>query len=182
VTNRPQSTDREKALEVYRLATDLHQDLIVAARAHKLFYPLVSKFVGENPAAVALEVGFRRLYLFHIIMLLAKVSELYKRNRAILPLGCREEFKALVKRIEERGILRFRNAVAGHLYDKETQKSLTATEVNARANKITEDNLEGFFLWVNNKADNSYPTTVVSIVERARDLLRNEHNFRKNDL
>lgn len=175
-------TNRDKALEVYRLANDLYHDLIVAARGHKLFSPLIDEFAAEKPAAVVLQVGFRRLYLFHTIMLLAKVSELYKRNRAILPSGCREQFKALIKSIEQRGILRFRNAVAGHLYDRETQKPLTADEVSARANAVTQGNLEEFFLWVNNKQDNSYPTTVVSIVQQVRDMLRDEHNFSRDDL
>jgi hypothetical protein len=78
--------------------------------------------------------------------------------------------------------LRFRNAVAGHLYDRETQKPLTADEVSARANAVTQGNLEEFFLWVNNKQDNSYPTTVVSIVQQVRDMLRDEHNFSRDDL
>ena len=121
-------------------------------------------------------------YTYFTLMLLAKVCELYNRNKATVPSGCREEFKTLVKRIDETGILRFRNTVAGHLYDKETKKALTAAEVSERANAITQDNLEGFFLWVNNKRDNSFPKTVVSIVARARDLLQAEHQFSRTDL
>jgi hypothetical protein len=115
-------------------------------------------------------------------MTLAKVSELFKKNKAILPSGCRDEFKSLVKRIEQRGILKFRNNVAGHLYDDETNRPLTTAEVNSRVDAITQGDLRGFFLWVNNKNDNSYPTTVVSVVQRARDLLRDEHKFSIDDL
>ena len=123
------ATNRDKAREVYRLANDLYDDLIIATRSHQLFSPLIDKYLVENP-----------------------------------------------------GILRFRNTVAGHLYDKEIKKALTAAEVSERANAITQDNLEGFFLWVNNKRDNSFPKTVVSIVARARDLLQAEHQFSRTDL
>jgi hypothetical protein len=45
-------TNRDKALEVYRLANDLYHDLIVAARGHKLFSPLIDEFAAEKPAAL----------------------------------------------------------------------------------------------------------------------------------
>ena len=177
-----QATNRDKARDVFRLANYLGEDLIFGTRAHGLFCDLVEKSIHDKQKAAVMEVGFDRLCLFYVIMTLAKVCELYRTNTAILPPACRDDFKCLVKSIDERGILKFRNNVAGHLYDDTTKRPLTTVEVNSRVDAITQGNLQGFFLWVNNKKDNSYPTTVVSVVERVRDLLRDEHKFSADDL
>jgi hypothetical protein len=175
------ATNRDKAQEVYRLANDLWIDLVHGTRGHQLLSGLMGKYLDDERAAV-LRVGFNRFYLFHIIMTLAKVSELYKENTSILPPACRDDFKKLVKSIEQRGILKFRNTVVGHLYDTETKRALTRAEVKSRAAVITQGDLKGFFLWVNNKQGNSYPTTVVSVLERVRDLIADEHKFSATDL
>lgn len=176
------ATNRDKAKEAFRLLNDLFVDLIAAPQAHRLLSLALNNVANKKPAHDAAVVGVNRLCLFHIIMALAKVSELYKKNKDILPEACRADFKALVTRIEDRGILQFRNTVAGHLYDKDTKKPLTSAEVDSRVDVITQGDPRAFFRWVNGEKENPYPTTVVSIVQRARDLLRDEHEFSIDDL
>jgi hypothetical protein len=178
------SANRDKAREVYRLANDLLVDLVAGTHAEDFFSKIINKVnqaadIRSNQTAV---VGLNRLCLFHVIMTLAKVSELYKKNKTILPSACRADFKGLVKSIDQRGILQFRNTVAGHLYDEKTKKPLSIAEVNSRVDAIMQGNPQAFFRWVNGGKDNPYPATVVSIVERARDLIRDEHKFSKHDL
>lgn len=68
--------------------------------------------------------GFNLLWLFHIIMNLAKVS----RNTAILPTGCPDDFKRPGQELEQRDILQFRNLAArtsGLLSTEHTKSAVT---------------------------------------------------------
>lgn len=143
---------------------------------------LLCVLLARKPAKEVVVAGFNRLCLFHIIITLAKFAEFYKENKDVLPRACHADLKDLVRSIDQRGILKFRNNVVGHLYEEKTKKPLTLAEVASRVELITQGDLQGFFLWVNDGKANPYPTTVISVVERVRDLIRDENQFSNTDL
>lgn len=167
-----------KAREAFRLASDLMMDLIGGMQAHRTFELL---FVG-NPAPEPVSTQVNRLCLFHIIITLSKWNELYDRYLDVFPEDTRHAAKALMKQIEQKGIVEFRNKVAGHIWDSDSGRALTNAEVEQRLSTITGPDLTTFMRWVNNPDDSRFPQTAASVIERVRDRVREVYGFTDADL
>src|SRR5439155_9112883 len=90
--------------------------------------------------------------------------------------------KRLVKEVERRQIRRFRNTFVGHIWSKKLSRPLTQDEIEAAVQKIVEGDQDAFALWCNNHEANVYPATVISIVERTRDRIRENFNLSEAEL
>jgi hypothetical protein len=167
---RPQAT-RERAIEAWRLLNDILLDLLTGSRALELFdSPGWTRLIREGTA-----IGFRRMALFHIIITLSKWAEFHGSYGDLLPkevqLACRD----LKRSLDRRGIRRFRNSVVGHIFDREGRRLLTRDEIEARVNRLLENDLEAFLLWLNNPKNNEFPSTFVSVCEAVRRSI--EHQY-----
>ena len=109
---------KERAREVFRLTNELRRDVITGMLA----YRLLQRQLASNPACEPVPTGMRRPCLTHIVIALAKWNELYKKYKAVLPQCVSGGAKGLSRNIENRGVVNFRNKVAGHVWDNDTSK------------------------------------------------------------
>jgi hypothetical protein len=166
-----------EARAAWRLSNDLKQDLIAGTQAYWIFQrQLVAK-----PAREPVPTAIRRLCLSHLVIALAKWSELYRRYRRVISRIVIKQAKMLAREIESRGVVEFRNKVAGHVWDEKAKRALTVQEVEDRLNAVLRDSVDDFLLWVNDP-NGSNKNTVVGIIESIHAQIQNEHGFRENDL
>ena len=122
-------------------------------------------------------VPIQKMCLSHLMLSLTKWLELYQRYHSIIPDECRDVCRSLNRTIRSKGIPEFRNKCIGHIWDKKRQRPLVQSEIMTQLETITGGNLPDFLTWINDPTDNSYPKSVVSIVERIRDLLTAAHRI-----
>jgi hypothetical protein len=127
-------------------------------------------------------VGLNRMALSHLIVTLAKWTELYKRYATIIPSDVRDACKRLDREIRARGVVAYRNAVVGHILDKATGCPLSPREVEERLQKVIGSDKAEFFRWINDPASNTFPMSVVAITEHLRDRLRAEYSIRDQEI
>ena len=166
-----------RAREAYRLTNEFVLDLIVGTRVTELYeHPAMKTKIGD-----AMSIGLTRLVVSHLVITLSKWSEFYRRYKAVIPMDVRDACLQTSRDIERRGIVRFRNRVVGHVWDNELQRALTRSEIQSEITSIIGDS-DAFSLWVNNPHKQVFPTTVVSVAERARDRIETEYGFSAVDL
>ncbi len=122
-------------------------------------------------------VTVHKMCLSHLVLGLAKFQEFNKRFCKVIPSEHRGDAKGLVRKIEEKGIVDFRNKCVGHIWDNAKERPLVHSEIVARLNQITGNDLGRFLRWVNDPDGNIYPATVVSIVEAIRDAIMRQHSI-----
>jgi hypothetical protein len=169
----------KKVREAFRLANDLHLDLLTGTSA----YYLLQKMLLAKPAAEIIQIGIRRMCLWHVILTLAKWVEYYDRYKSILPLDVQPYAKNLRNSIERRRIKDFRNNTVGHIWDDETKMPITLQETEARIQQILgPEDIDGFMRWVNDPVGNQFPRNVICVVERVRDGIKEVNGFTEKDL
>jgi hypothetical protein len=169
---------RQRAIEAATLLNNFILDLVVGTQALTIFdLPNIAPSVTH-----AVRVGLNRMAISHLVITLAKWTEFYRRYKAILPEDVRSECRILNEKITSRGIINFRNTVVGHILDGNRNRPLTSQEVDQRLEQILGGNHEEFFLWINNPQYNSFPHTVVSILEHVRDKLRSQYQLRDDEI
>ena len=154
--------------EAFRLGNELLMDLTAGTQVYLNFR---DRFV-KTPAPELIQTSVTRLCLFHIIISLSKCSEFYDRYKAIIPENVKATAKRLDREIEERGVVKFRNTVVGHIWDDERKRPLTKTEIQERLNWVTKSNIPGLFAWVNDGQPEHNPATVVGMIELVLDGIR----------
>ncbi len=166
--------ERERTIrEAFRLANDMHLDLIVATGLYR-------KLGGFDEELI--RVGGGRLCLFGIVLTLAKWTEFYDRYRNVLPASVGEKAKKLKKEVVSRGIRGFRNTVVAHVFDKGTGRALTNPEVEQRLQSIAKCDLAGFLTWINDIDGQSDTGSVVQTIESIREGIKTEHGLSDKDL
>jgi hypothetical protein len=174
---RVKSKQIENARAAWRLSNDLMQDLIAGTQAYWLF----QKQLEARPAREPVPTAVRRLCLTHLIIALSKWSELYKRYRDVISENVSPVAKSLLKEIESRGIIKFRNTVVGHVWDDELKRALTADEIEERLSQVLGGSVEEFLVWINNPTRPN-ANTVVGILERVHDRIKNDWGFTEEDI
>ena len=173
------TSESRKVREAFRLANDLHLNLIVGTQAYRIFQGLFR----HRPPKEIVEIGVRLLCLFNVILSLSKWVEYYDHYKGVIPKDVQTHAKKLRKEIKARGIQEFRNNVVGHIWDKTTKQPVTLDEIEKRINKILRtDDVTEFLNWVNDPKNNSFPHNIISIVERVRDRIRETYGFTDKDL
>ena len=120
--------------------------------------------------------------LSRLFLTLDKWAEFYARFHHVVPADCRGACKQLVKEVARRKIRSFRNTFVGHIWSKKSRRPFTQDEIGAAVLETVEGDQEAFVRWCNNHEANVYPTTVVSIIERARDRIREEFGLSEAEL
>jgi len=122
-----------------------------------------------------LMVNVQKICISHLVLGLCKFVEFYQRFHQIIPSEYRETCKNLVRDINRKGVIEFRNKCVGHIWDTRLQRPLIHSEIMARLGRLTDGDMSGFLNWINNPKGNQFPSTVVSIVEAVRNALMSEH-------
>jgi hypothetical protein len=162
----------EKKQEIFEILNGLVFDLISATRTYDFLLgsPLEKRFIP------AVKTGIFRMIFSHIVLTLCKFLEFYEKYHTNIPSNKKLICKSLKKLIEKKGIRQFRNQCVGHIWDKKEKKPLTLEEQQKRTNAIIENDWETFSAWINNPKGNSYPNTVVGILEDLRTEFEVKNN------
>ena len=136
--------------------------------------------VGKAP--LPLMVTVQKICLSHLVLSLAKFVEFYKRFRQIIPSEHRDVVKGLVRSINQKGVVEFRNKCVGHIWDTEEGRPLVHSEIMARLGRMTGNDFDGFLKWINDPKGNTYPATVVSIVETVRGTLMAQYSIASDEV
>ena len=131
----------------------------------------IEKIYGTGQSASCV----KRMCLSHLILTVYKWTEFYDRFKEIIPEDCRVVSKTLVKNIERREIKSFRDRFIGHIWDRRKNRPLDEDEIISCVNTITGGDEDSFLRWCNNPDDKSSPT-VVSVIERVRDRIKEEYD------
>jgi hypothetical protein len=126
-------------------------------------------------APLPLMVTVQKICLSHLVLGLAKFVEFYQRFHQIIPSEHRDVVKGLVRTIERKGVVNFRNKCVGHIWDTDQGRPLIHSEIMSRLEQTTGNDFDGFLKWINEPRGNTFPTSVVSIVETVRDTLMAQH-------
>lgn len=167
----------DKARAAWRLGHELMQDLIAGTQAYWIF----QRQLQARPAREPVPTAIRRLCLMHLVIALSKWTELYKRYRAVISSKVGKDAKELVKVIEKRGIVAFRNKVAGHVWDDQTKRALTVQEIEERLSMVLGGDVDDFLKWINNPQESNVGT-VVGIIEKVCNQIQAKYGFTKEDL
>jgi succinate dehydrogenase flavin-adding protein (antitoxin of CptAB toxin-antitoxin module) len=171
-------SERIHAIEATRLLNEFIGDLVTGSRVTELLDVLSQQAKVDEETQIAM----RRMCMWHIIVTLSKWQEVYDSYLEIFPDDVRKVSRDLRKEMKRRGIRDFRNIVVGHILDKKTKKPISKDEIDKKLDKLFDGSDKKFLLWVNNPAQNIFPTTVVSIVERIRDGLMQQHSITDAEL
>ncbi len=123
-----------------------------------------------------------RMCFSHLALSLFKLLEFWDRYHQLLPERHHGELKELNKKIRKKGIKNFRDKVSGHILDKESKKPLTPSEIMNLLEGLIGEHADTFLNWINNPSNNTYPNTVVSIVETIRDSIAQDYDITPNEI
>ena len=169
--------NRQDAIHACRILNYFVSELVTGSRVRSIFH---SSIVSRK-ASVATISCVDRMSLAYLILTLDKWTEFYDRFHCVIPEDCREVCKDLYKEVNRRKIKQFRNTFVAHIWDKKLNRPLTSPEIQELADTITEADEDAFCTWCNNPAENTYPNTVVSIVETTRDRILDEFDIKDDE-
>ncbi len=116
-----------------------------------------------------------RMCFSHLALSLFKLLEFWERYHQLLPERHHADLKELNKKIRKKGVENFRNKVSGHILDKKSQEPLKPAEITNLLEGLIGEHADTFLNWINNPSANTYPNTVVSIVETIRDSIARQY-------
>jgi hypothetical protein len=165
--------ERERAIEAVDILTDLIADCTAPVNVFKDY---LLEWKDDETRQSHLTAVYR-LCMSQIVLGLYKWVEFYDKYHDLIPEDMRNECKMLVKRIKARDIEYFRNSCIGHIWNREKNRPLLHSEIERLLKRITLGHAGKFMKWVNDPEKNSYPTTVVSIVETLRDIISTTYSI-----
>jgi hypothetical protein len=127
-------------------------------------------------------VNVQKICLSHLVVSFSKVIEFYERFHQLLSPEHRSAAKGLIRDINQKGILDFRNKCVGHIWDVDAGRPLVHSEIMSRLGRMTNDDMDGFLKWINDPHANVYPATVVSILETVRDALMAQYSIAPDEV
>lgn len=167
---------KTKAIEATRILNMLLLDLIVGTRSLDIF----NKILTKKPWGKA-EPGMIRMCHYHFLFALDKIVEFYDCYHLIIPVDCKKEYKGIVRQINKKGIVEFRNKYVGHIRNRDTGRPLDVKELETYLTRIYGESEEIFISWINDHK-NVFPSTVVSIVEYTRDGIMEKYSVSDEDI
>lgn len=170
--------DHQNAIDAVDVLNDFVGDLVTGTNLFREY----DQQYRRDKLPFELMIPIQRMCLSYIVLALSKWTEAYDKYHAIFPSEFSNIYKRLNADIRKRGILEFRNKCVGHIWDKKTNKPLTHSEVMGRLSIITEGSIHNFLNWINNLHDNTFPKTVVSIIEKIKDHIVIKHGIHPDEV
>lgn len=168
---------RDRVVSAVDVLNDLVGDLVTSTNVLREYY--VQHRAGRLlPAEMA---GVQKMCVSHLVLGCCKLIEFHKHFHDILPAEHRDQIKGLVRAFRNRGMVEFRNKIAGHIWDNDKCRPLVLSEIMRSIEKMTEGDFDAFLHWINDPKDNTYPTNVVTVVETIRDSLMRQHVVSANE-
>jgi hypothetical protein len=127
-------------------------------------------------------VPIQKMCLSNVVLAFAKFEEFWQHYSDVVPAAHRDACKQILKEIRDRKITDFRNQCVGHIWNKQKRRPLAHSEVMAALDGMVNQDFPAFLQWINNPGGNTYPLTVVSVIETMRDAICAEHGISPNEL
>ncbi len=171
------NSDREKAINAVDLLNDFVGDFITGTMS------LAQYHAEHNSGTISAEqlVGINKMCLSHLILSLTKWAEFYKKFHQLIPDEYKDNAKQIIKIIESRKVIEFRNKCVGHIWDKDTNRPLVNSEIMARLDTIANKDIKGFLRWLNNPNPAEFQNSVAGICEAIRDKIAAVHKIAPGD-
>lgn len=161
---------RTLAVDAVDMLNEFIGDFVAATMTYREYHSLARRGRVTMQEMVAIQ----KMCFSHLVLGLAKFLEFYQHYHSVIPEGIRRDVKNTKKIVEAKGVMRLRNAYAGHIWDDEHQRPLRGTEVEAHFRDLMRNDPNAFLLWINNPDDNAFPNTMVGVVETLRDQIAAE--------
>lgn len=170
--------DRTQAIEACHILNDLIGDIVVSTRT-------IGTYENNNfkPLMTAVyKIATTRLCVFQIVLSLNKILEFNSHYRSFVPNEMIDYWKNMIKEINSRGVNKFRNILVGHIWNKKMKRSILKEEHVELENQLYRSDFNGFLLWINNPNDNTFPKTVISIIEAAKKKIAEDYEIDNSEI
>ena len=123
----------------------------------------------ENAQFVGL---LENLCITQLVFAGCKFVEFYKHFQGVLADEERVRAKRLVDEIEDRGLVAFRNTLAGHIWDRQKNRIVMDSESRAMMDRITKGNPDSTLEWIMPASGESWDSaygTVTALLNGLRE-------------
>ena len=165
--------NRENAIDAADVLNDLISDFIAGTNT---FRDYRNRYKAGTFSLYQMS-AVQKMCFSHIALAFCKLLEFWEKYREIVPEEHCQNLKSINSKLSKTGVLKFRNKVAGHIWDRKNQRPLYHSEIMTMLEKMIGENVDDFLNWINDPNNNVYPNTIISIVETIRDSISNEHNI-----
>ncbi len=170
--------DRENAIDAVDVLNDLIADLVSGTN---VFVDYRQRFKSGS-FRIEQMVAVQKMCFSHLALSFCKLLEFWEHYQQLVPDKHRGDLKSVNSEIKRRGVKEIRNKVAGHIWDKKLKRPLRHSEIMAQLEAFIGKHADDFLGWVNNPEDNTYPNTILSVVETIRDAIAQEHAINPNEI
>lgn len=170
--------DRTRAIEASQILNDLIGDIVVSTRTIEIF-----ESTNIKPLMTAVyKIAATRFCVFQIVLSLNKILEFDSHYRSFVPNEMSDCWKIMIKEINLRGVNKFRNTLVGHIWNKQTKRPISNKEHNEFEKRLYRGDFNGFLLWINDPNDNTFPKTVISIIETAKKKIAEDYKIDDSEI
>ncbi len=169
---------KNKSIEACKILNEINVDLEIGVECIENFNVEFKNKKFDKIGAISRS----RLCLFHIFLALYKLMEFYNKYKQNLPYKTKSEFKELFKALRQKKVNVFRNKYIGHIWDTDTGKPLTFDRIDEYVKIIMGQKHQDFIRWISLNKENTFPSTVTSIIQMTIDEIMAENDINENDL
>ncbi len=178
IMNDRMDSNREMAINAVDILNDLIGDFVSGTLVLSDYYRhhKIGTFRRDQMISV------QKMCLSNLVLSFAKLLEFWSRFHEVVPNEHRAVLKELNRNLIRRGVVDFRNKIVGHIWDNDLGRPLGHSEIMARLATLTGGDLTVFLRWVNNPEGNTYPRTVLGVIETLRDSLVDAHGIQPSEV
>ena len=169
---------RDRIVDAIDVLNDLVGDLGTGTNVLRDYHAQAA--AGKMPADIL--SGVQRLCVSHIVLGCCKFIEFYERFHDVVPEEHRPVAKRLLKELNARGMVEFRNTVAGHIRHNQLGRPLRNSEITGLLQEMMRGSVEGFLSWVNELQSGARNETVTAVIESLRDALIELHEVSPDEV
>ena len=167
-----------RACDAVDTLTDFIGDLIAGVMVLREYMLAREKGCLEDLTMITI----RKMCLSHVVLTLCKFDEFWQHYKDLVPLQHRVAGKNILKTMKEKKVKDIRDKWVGHIWDKAQRRPLIHSEIIERFDVLVNGDLSAFLDWINNPKNNTYPSTVLSVVEAIRDSIMETHGISLNEI
>lgn len=161
-------TNRKNIVDAIYILNDLFDGLVAGTQVIQDYQSRFERGQVTKESIVAVQ----KMCVSQLILVLSKLNEFWESFNDVIPPELRPEIGELVSKIGRLNVKEYRNTVVAHIRDTRNSRVQTQFEAMKILNRISANSPRAFLEWLNNPMDNQYPKTVLSIVAKLRDSLR----------
>jgi len=170
--------NRKDAVDAVDILNDFVGDIVAGVMVLIEYRALLLNDPKQGDAMIAIQ----KMCLSYLVLTLFKWIEFYEKYHSLFEGELHTQCKELTKTIKTRHIDKFRNKCVGHIWDKDKQRPMFNSEVNEKLEHIMQNDIQKFLFWLNNPKGNTYPLSVVSIVEKCRESILIKYDIKHNEI